>query len=132
MSKLEKNKSVSFLRKKLWKTFSLYIRTRDAFKCFTCGKIAQGAGMHAAHFITGATCPTELYFDTRNVHAGCYHCNINLSGNWVIYEQRMIEKYGQKIVDELKKMRHIRNEKKDWIWYIEKQKEYEKLLQELQ
>jgi hypothetical protein len=126
MSKLEKDKSVSFLKKKLWKLFSKYIRERDKYTCFTCGKIADGSGMHAGHFITGATCPTELYFSETNVHAQCYHCNINLSGNWVIYEQKMLTKYGLETIDTLKKSRFV-IDKKDWSWYHEKIAYYEGL-----
>lgn len=130
MSKLDKDKSVSFLKKKLWKIFSLYIRTRDNFTCFTCGKKADGAGMHAGHFITGATCPTELYFNVMNVHAQCYHCNINLSGNWVIYEQKMVDRYG---IDEVYKLKQSRFkiDKKDWAWYHEKIADFELALKEI-
>ena len=90
------------LRKKLWTLFSLFIRQRDNYTCFTCNKQATGSGMHAGHFITGATCPPSLYFDETNVHAQCYHCNINLSGNWVRYEEKMKDLYGKRYVDKLK------------------------------
>lgn len=121
--------TITWHKKKLWKLFSKYIRERDNYTCFTCGKHATGSGMHAAHFITGATCPISLYFDERNVHAGCYHCNINLSGNWVVYEEKMIHKYGQDVVDELKKNRtHLIGERKEIPWYQEKIKHYEKEL----
>lgn len=122
--KIEKLKSVSYLKKSLWKAFSKFIRERDNYTCFTCGKKAEGAGMHAGHFITGATCPTELYFSEMNVHAQCYHCNINLSGNWVIYEQKMLSKYGEEVVNTLKKSRFT-IDKKDWSWYHEKIAHYE-------
>lgn len=119
--------STSKLRKDLWKLFSGFIRNRDNYTCFTCGRKAEGSGMHAGHFITGATCPTELYFDETNVHAQCYHCNINLSGNWVAYEKNMILKYGKKKVEALKKARFLLRDKKDWQWYEQKIKEYKAL-----
>jgi len=99
---MKKVKTIRQLRKILWKLFSLYIRTRDKFTCVTCGKKATGSGMHAGHFITGATCTASLYFFETNVHSQCFHCNINLSGNWVMYESFMKERYGQKHVDDLK------------------------------
>lgn len=126
MSKLEKNKSVSFLKKKLWKLFSKFIRERDKYTCFTCDRKAEGAGMHAGHFVTGATCPTELYFSEDNVHAQCYNCNINLSGNWVIYEERMKIKHGEEFTEQLKKSR-FKLEKKDWQWYLDKIAYYESM-----
>ena len=99
---MAKPKTISKLRKELWKLFSLYIRTRDNFTCVTCGKRGTGGAIHAGHFITGATCSAKLYFDPTNVHAQCYHDNINLSGNWVKYEEFMVKTYGQKHVDTLK------------------------------
>lgn len=95
-------KTITKWKKELWTLFSKYIRERDKYTCFTCGKHATGSAMHAGHFITGATCSPLLYFDETNVHAQCYHCNINLSGNWVVYEKKMREKYGDKHVDGLK------------------------------
>lgn len=119
--KVVKKVGTRSLRKKLWTLFSLFIRERDKYKCFTCDKIATGSGMHAGHFITGATCSPELYFCEENVHAQCYNCNINLSGNWVKYETKMIEKYGDKFVKELKLRRTLEmGQKKDESWYKDK------------
>lgn len=36
--KAKKKPSISKLKKKLWAEFSLYIRNRDKWTCFTCGK----------------------------------------------------------------------------------------------
>ena len=114
-------KTITSLKKQLWKIFSKFVRERDKYRCFTCGKEATGSGMHAGHFITGATCPVTIYFDERNVHAQCYHCNINLSGNWVIYERKMIDKYGQDIVNDLKLKRTLDQGTKLYEdWYEEK------------
>lgn len=118
-------KGVSKLKKELWKLFSLFIRKRDNFQCVTCGKIGEGGGIHAGHFITGATCGTKLYFDETNVHAQCYHCNINLSGNWVKYEEFMIKKYGKDYTDNLKLRRTLEaGNKVELNWYEEKIKTY--------
>ncbi len=126
-------KTIPKLKKDLWKQFSLFIRERDNYTCFTCGKVATGSGMHAGHFITGATCPASLYFDEANVHAQCYHCNINLSGNWVTYENKMIEKYGQKFVNKLKLNRTLlMGEKLPREYYEEKIQHYKIQLQEMQ
>lgn len=122
-------KSISKLKKDLWKLFSLYIRTRDNFTCVTCAKKGEGSQIHAGHFITGATCTAKLYFDEMNVHAQCYHCNINLSGNWVRYEAFMISQYGNGKVDELKLRRTLEmGHKVDTFWYEEKIKFYKEKL----
>lgn len=94
---------ISEWKKEAWKHFTKMIKARDKYKCFTCGKEATGSGMHGGHYITKATCPPKLYFDETNTHAQCYRCNINLSGNWVEYERRMIDKYGAEHVAELKR-----------------------------
>jgi hypothetical protein len=79
--KKKKTPSISKLKKKLWETFSLYIRTRDNYTCFTCGRKGEGSGMHAGHFVPKSVGGLALYFHEENVHAQCYHCNINLGGN---------------------------------------------------
>lgn len=123
--KIKQIKTISELRKELWKLFSLYIRTRDDFTCVTCGKKGEGGGIHAGHFITGATCGAELYFDETNVNAQCYHCNINLSGNWVKYEEFMIKACGKEYVEKLKQRRTLEMGRKVTSeWYEAKIKEY--------
>lgn len=96
----------SKLKKSLWQIFSRYIRHRDNWTCITCGKYATGAGMHAGHYIPKSVGGIELYFDEENVHAQCYHCNINLSGNSDIYLQFLLKKYGKKTIDRIRKLRY--------------------------
>lgn len=84
-----KKKTPGKLKKELWKHFSLYIRQRDNFTCFTCGRRGTGGGMHAGHFISKAAGGLALYFHEENVHAQCYHCNINLGGNQYEYAKRL-------------------------------------------
>jgi hypothetical protein len=109
-------------KKKLWKYFSAYVRARDGYRCFTCDRFATGAGMHAGHFITNSVGGLTLRYDEDNVHAQCYHCNINLSGNWVVYRERMVEKHGEEFVKNLEQRRHEIT--KDFN-YEEKIQEYE-------
>jgi hypothetical protein len=99
----KKQPSISKLKKNLWTIFSLYIRTRDNYTCFTCDRKGEGSGMHAGHFITKAVGGITLYFHEENVHAQCYNCNINLSGNIWEYGQRL----GAEKVAELYKLKQI-------------------------
>lgn len=108
------------LHKKLWTLFSKFIRERDDYVCFTCGKQTYPA--QAGHYRTGATCKKYLFFEERNVHAQCYHCNINLSGNWRTYQQRMWGLYGKKIDQEFDKI----NQKDGWDFPYEEKIEYYK------
>lgn len=109
--------SLSKLKKEFWRIFSTYTRMRDKGICFSCGKeipdyydrygtLQPGwKAAHAGHFITAKSCGLALYFNEFNVNCQCYHCNINLSGNWVEYERNIKEKWGQGKVDELKQLK---------------------------
>lgn len=124
--------SIRSLKKKLWSVFSKYIRERDKYTCICCGKVAKGGAMHAGHFITGATCSPLLYFDDTNVHAQCYHCNINLSGNWVVYEKKMVDRYGLDYVNNLKLRRTREMGTKVYEdWYYTKIEKYKKKINNL-
>lgn len=104
--------TLSSAKKKANKAFSVYIRTRDALKfsenmliCITCDKFYNSFGVgcaQAGHFIPGRH--SAVLYDERNAHGQCYNCNINLKGNWVKYEAKMLEMYGQEVIDELKEL----------------------------
>lgn len=96
-----KKQTISKLKDNLWKAFSLYIRQRDNYTCFTCGRTGTGSAIHAGHFIPSSTCGLFLRYHEKNVHAQCYNCNINLGGNGAEYYRRMVARYGQKEVDQL-------------------------------
>ena len=91
--KKQSSQPTAKLKKEAWKWFSLFIRNRDSWQCFTCGSVFKGAGMHAGHFITRTKANT--FFDEMNVNAQCYPCNIHKRGNSGEYAYRLIEKYGQ-------------------------------------
>ena len=121
-----KKKSISTLKKKLWTHFSLYIRTRDNFTCFTCGHKDEGGKIHCGHFIPKASGGLALYFNEDNNHAQCYWCNIFLGGNQYEYGKRL----GEEKVEELYKLKQ-----QSWKWsvkeYEQKIEEYKNKLQEL-
>lgn len=101
-------------KKKAWDVFSKYIRLRDALltmhnkiqaRCISCQKPYPAFGrkcLQAGHFLPGRR--NSVLFHEDLVHAQCYNCNVNLGGNWVAYERVMIALYGQKKVDEFKKL----------------------------
>lgn len=94
-------KQIKKHKKRVWKIFSDYIRERDCWTCYTCGKIAHGKGMHGGHYISRTNGSTM--FDEMNVHAQCYRCNIHLHGNLAEYTLKLIKDYGLEKVEELKK-----------------------------
>lgn len=92
-------KELNKLKKWVWKAFSDYVRERDNWTCFTCGKQAKGAAMHAGHFVSRVRSATM--FDEKNVHAQCYACNIHKSGNGAEYAAKIIELYGKDAFDDI-------------------------------
>ena len=131
-------------KKEFWRVFSVYIRMRDRGVCFSCGKeikdyydkmgnVKPGwKAAQAGHFITAKSCGLALYFHEQNVHCQCYQCNINLSGNWVEYEKRIIEVYGREICDELKRLKWEGNVKYKVFDYVDKIEEYTKRIRDME
>lgn len=70
--------SITKLKKELWKWFSLYVRTRDKYRCFTCDRYAKGSGLHAGHFISNSTGGLGLRYEETNVHAQCLTSKSNI------------------------------------------------------
>lgn len=105
MRPIAKEHTLGWWKKEFWKVFSLYIRTRDKFICFTCGAELERRNSQAGHMIPRAAGGLSLYFNEDNVHCQCYRCNINLGGNGAEYARRFILKYGQKSFDKIIKLR---------------------------
>ena len=97
-----KKKSLSSMKRKVWKLFSEYIRLRDCLqttrlpdygKCITCGKTVPRTLLQAGHFISGRH--NAGLFSERGVNAQCYNCNINLRGNTLEYRRQIVKLYGE-------------------------------------
>ncbi len=133
-----KKTTITSLKKKLWKIFSIYIRMRDCLettgttthgKCCTCGRDYPIGKLQAGHFIPGRE--DSILFDPSCVHAQCYRCNVQRSGEWVKYFRFMEKKYGQIRIDILM----VKSETKckitpEWIetataYYLERIEEME-------
>lgn len=83
------------------RVFSIYIRNRGARfgynNCFTCGAYLPVEDLQCGHF------RPRRYMNTRwhefNCWPQCNHCNVELSGNLVVYEKKLAGRYGQDAVD---------------------------------
>ena len=97
----KKAETVNSLKKKVWTVFSKWIRLRDNYKCYTCGKqMAEGdPGCHAGHYVPQSK-GNRLRFDERNVHAQCLSCNSFNRGNLSSYALRLEKEYGPGILQE--------------------------------
>jgi hypothetical protein len=112
MTKFKKQK------KRTWKAFSNYIRTRDCIeylkkhpelnelqcKCVTCDSVLKLRDGQAGHFIQGRN--NALLFDERGVHFQCMPCNMYKGGRIEDYYPFMLDKYGQEVIDDLKSLRY--------------------------
>lgn len=97
ISKVKKDKSEpEKLRDKAWKLWSAYIREKEKYICFTCGRQKDKKTTEAGHFRHG-----KLDFDPMNIHCQCTQCNRYLHGNLGIYTIKLIDKYGKEAVDDL-------------------------------
>lgn len=93
-----KPKTVNWWKKKAWSVFSKWIRTRDNWTCYTCGKHYPDSDLHrnsihAGHFITRAR--NNTMFCEVNVHAQCYNCNVQRRGNIGEYAYRLKKELGE-------------------------------------
>lgn len=125
---MKKKTKISTLKKKLWKEFATYIKIRDNYTCITCGKENTGCGMHAGHFIPKRLCKEELYFNENNVHAQCFHCNINCGGFGAMYFRVLQKKYDEELpkilINIFEDNRHLPPKKWTEEDYLEKIEHY--------
>lgn len=105
LRKTAKKDTLGYWKNKFWGVFSKYIRERDEYICFTCGKEGKGKGMHAGHFIPRRSGGLSLFFHEENVWSQCFHCNINLGGNGAEFYRRLVERIGADRVEELFRLR---------------------------
>ncbi len=102
---MARKQSIKHLKKLVWKEFSLYIRKRDSdwrgiATCITCGVQKPYQQMQAGHFIPGRH--NSILYDERGVHAQCVYCNQHLHGNILNYLDKMKERYGDEVIQELR------------------------------
>lgn len=102
--KRPKEKSVSFWKKKVWKVFSLWLRTKYSndsgmVRCYTCDKMKNWKEMQAGHALGGRR--NSILFCERAVRPQCVGCNIFLRGNYAEFHSRLQKELGVGILDEL-------------------------------
>ncbi len=96
--KTEKKK----IEDKLWELCKQITRDRYGNTCYTCGKTGLlGGNWHTGHFIPRSVGGAYLRYDLRNLRPQCPYCNVTLSGNGAVFYRNLVEREGQKYVDEL-------------------------------
>lgn len=102
-----KVQNVSSLKMKAWLIFALYIKNRDNWTCFTCGKTERGPSMHAGHFVSRSH--NSTLFDEMNVNAQCAWCNMFRNGQPHVYAEKLIQIHGQmKFMELVRKSRETK------------------------
>lgn len=102
--------SVKGAKEKAWTAFARFIRNRDPYY-ITCGGHTTEAGhfLHTTDKTNQQLGGNELWYDERNVHGQCGVCNRYKSGAGAIYSAKLIEQYGDGIIQELwKKFRTVK------------------------
>ena len=109
-TKKKKRPTITQLKKTLWPIFSKWIRRRDNYTCYTCGKnmLDNPSSCHAGHYVPQSK-GNRLRFDERNVHAQCLTCNNFRSGNLSVYALELEAEYGTGILQEFES---VKNERK--------------------
>jgi hypothetical protein len=110
IKKKRREQTIAALKVKVWKVFSIYIRTRektfqDTVSCFTCDRVDHWKTFDAGHYIPKSTGGAALYFHEKNVHPQCTGCNRFRHGNLTQYALRLQNRYGNKILTELDTLR---------------------------
>ena len=101
MTPQPKHKKVSLKaeKRKAINAFNQYIRARDNYTCFTCGKVGDRYTTDAGHLITGEREATR--FDEMNVHCQCKGCNIKHEHDYEIYRRKFVDTYGEEVYNEM-------------------------------
>lgn len=104
-----KEKSLSILRKKADRLFSLFIRKRDSNengigKCITCGRVGHFKEMDCGHYIKRQHLSTR--YDEKNCNMQCKRCNAFEQGMNEVYKKEIDKKWGQGISDLLELKKH--------------------------
>lgn len=126
--KRRKVPSVRLLKKKLWNECKRIIRAKYGNTCYTCGaQPLEKSNFQTGHFIPSSVCSVEMRYSLDNLRPQCFRCNINLSGNWLAYEEHLIK---DGINPEILKQRNRNTTGKqyDFLWYENKIAEYKQIL----
>jgi len=132
MKKIKKIKkyTVGQMKKKAWNILKDYIRLRDCLKttgtierghCYTCDKVYPIKELQGGHLLDGHV--GMNYLDERGVMAQCYSCNVCKHGLKEIYIPKFTKEYGQKLFNELSRLKRT-----PCLW---KQPEYEKFIEKI-
>jgi hypothetical protein len=103
-------------KKTAWTWCAKYIKLRDAIedypishdlgwvRCRTCGKwlVTKSKNAQAGHYKSRGTGGSSgIYWDERGLAIQCYQCNCFRQGAPKEFEEYLLKKYGQLVIDDL-------------------------------
>lgn len=106
MQKVKSTRKKKSLTKKvqeeLWVECKRIIRGYYGNTCYTCDAFPlEKSNWQTGHFIPSSVGGAILRYELMNLRPQCFRCNIDLSGNGSIFYRNMVEREGQKYVDNL-------------------------------
>ena len=102
--------SIPRLTAKAQQIFNRYIRTRDeGLPCISCG---SNNGNQAGHYFSVKGF-SALRFNEWNIQLQCAGCNLFKHGNQAMYRIGLVERIGEKAVNELE-YEAVNNRVKKW------------------
>ena len=110
------------------KAFSDYIRERDRWTCYTCGRVVDKYHADAGHLFSRYFAGT--LYDEDNVHCQCKKCNMLHEVDSEPYKLKFIAEYGEDFYWELYRKSKGLTQRKVYD-YIELRKEFEAKLKTL-
>ena len=101
------------------KAFNAYIRARDAGKpCISCNSPLADTGVGGAfdcgHYRSVGSA-VHMRFVEDNAHGQCKHCNRHLAGNHVAYRAGLLERVGERRVEQIERDQTLRKYTKEGL-----------------
>lgn len=91
---------LSKLKKKVDNLFSLFIRTRDGFRCKKCGKVSKN--VHCAHIFSRNK--LSVRYEPKNAITLCYYCHLMWAHREPVeFTEWVRGEIGEKTCQEIKK-----------------------------
>lgn len=115
--------------KRALKALSDFVRERDRWTCYTCGKKGDKTNMDAGHFFSRRY--TAIKFDETNVHCQCVGCNKYKSGNMIEYMKRFMIDYGAEHFERLDRKKNEYH-KTSALEYIAIEQDFKAKLEKIQ
>ena len=74
----KKPKTITKLKKELWKILAAYIKKRDNYTCWLCDTRVIGSSLHCSHILPkGSTQYPRYEFEEWNLKSLCLGCHMN-------------------------------------------------------